>query len=122
VVDQWTISENGSRSTIWCPSKAWRPATKALRTLRGLSVQGRLPRTGRLSKSVGRPVPGGKQNRFTRTLGPTRAKQPGIKGNRGMVMINCDMGEAFGLYKMGDDESLMPEIDVANVACGFHGL
>ena len=36
-------------------------------------------------------------------------------------MINCDMGEAFGLYKMGDDESLMPQIDVANVACGFHG-
>src|SRR5260221_6443758 len=38
-----------------------------------------------------------------------------------MVIINCDMGEAFGLYKMGDDEGLMPEIDVANVACGFHG-
>ena len=38
-----------------------------------------------------------------------------------MVMINCDMGEAFGLYKMGDDAGLMPQIDVANVACGFHG-
>ena len=38
-----------------------------------------------------------------------------------MVIINCDMGEAFGLYKMGDDEGLMPQIDVANVACGFHG-
>jgi UPF0271 protein len=38
-----------------------------------------------------------------------------------MVIIDCDMGEAFGLYKMGDDEGLMPEIDVANVACGFHG-
>src|SRR5258708_20246057 len=38
-----------------------------------------------------------------------------------MVIINCDMGEAFSLYKMGDDEGLMPEIDVANVACGFHG-
>src|SRR5260370_1657293 len=38
-----------------------------------------------------------------------------------LVIINCDMGEAFGLYKMGDDEGLMPEIDVANVACGFHG-
>lgn len=36
------------------------------------------------------------------------------------VVINCDMGEAFGLYKMGDDEGLMPHIDVANVACGFH--
>jgi len=38
-----------------------------------------------------------------------------------MVTINCDMGEAFGLYKMGDDEGLMPLVDVANVACGFHG-
>src|ERR1700682_4202792 len=37
-----------------------------------------------------------------------------------MVMINCDMGEAYGLYRMGGDEGLMPHIDVANVACGFH--
>jgi UPF0271 protein len=37
-----------------------------------------------------------------------------------MVIINCDMGEAYGLYRMGDDEGLMPHIDVANVACGFH--
>lgn len=37
------------------------------------------------------------------------------------VAINCDMGESFGLYKMGDDEGMMPFISVANVACGFHG-
>ena len=37
-----------------------------------------------------------------------------------MTTLNCDMGEAFGLYKMGDDEGLMPLIDIANVACGFH--
>ena len=37
------------------------------------------------------------------------------------VAINCDMGESFGLYKMGDDEAMMPLISVANVACGFHG-
>lgn len=35
--------------------------------------------------------------------------------------INCDMGESFGLYKMGDDEGVMPFITQANVACGFHG-
>lgn len=34
--------------------------------------------------------------------------------------MNCDMGEGFSLYKMGDDEKLMPLIEVANVACGFH--
>jgi 5-oxoprolinase (ATP-hydrolysing) subunit A len=37
-----------------------------------------------------------------------------------MATINCDMGEAFALYRMGDDEALMPLIGVANVACGFH--
>jgi len=36
------------------------------------------------------------------------------------VTINCDMGEGFGLYRLGDDAGLMPLIDIANVACGFH--
>ncbi|GAB5470366.1 MAG: LamB/YcsF family protein [Rhodospirillales bacterium] len=36
------------------------------------------------------------------------------------VTINCDMGEGYGLYKMGDDTAMMPLITVANVACGFH--
>lgn len=36
------------------------------------------------------------------------------------VTLNCDMGEAFSLYRLGDDEGLMPLINVANVACGFH--
>jgi len=38
-----------------------------------------------------------------------------------LATINCDMGEGFGLYRMGDDAGLMPLISVANVACGFHG-
>jgi len=37
------------------------------------------------------------------------------------VTINCDMGESFGIYQLGDDASLMPLIDLANIACGFHG-
>ena len=36
------------------------------------------------------------------------------------VDINCDMGESFGLYTIGDDKGLMPLITIANVACGFH--
>lgn len=36
------------------------------------------------------------------------------------TMMNCDMGEGFGIYHVGDDAGLMPLIDVANVACGFH--
>ena len=37
-----------------------------------------------------------------------------------MTVLNCDMGESFGLYRIGDDVGLMPHIHVANVACGFH--
>jgi len=37
-----------------------------------------------------------------------------------MTIINCDMGESFGLYRAGDDAALMPLISAANVACGFH--
>lgn len=37
-----------------------------------------------------------------------------------MTIINCDMGESFGLYRAGDDAGLMPLISAANVACGFH--
>ncbi|MGA7786704.1 MAG: 5-oxoprolinase subunit PxpA [Xanthobacteraceae bacterium] len=36
------------------------------------------------------------------------------------MTINCDMGEGFGLYQMGNDAALMPHIDLANIACGFH--
>ena len=37
------------------------------------------------------------------------------------VDLNADMGEAFGPYRMGDDESLLRIVSSANVACGFHG-
>jgi UPF0271 protein len=42
------------------------------------------------------------------------------KANAIKLAINCDMGESFGLYKIGDDEGMMPHITIANVACGFH--
>lgn len=34
--------------------------------------------------------------------------------------INCDIGESFGVYRLGDDEAVMPYITSANVACGMH--
>lgn len=37
-----------------------------------------------------------------------------------MTTINCDMGEGFGLYSLGQDDALMPLVSIANVACGFH--
>lgn len=36
------------------------------------------------------------------------------------IGINCDMGEGFSLYRLGDDEGIMPFITEANIACGFH--
>jgi UPF0271 protein len=40
--------------------------------------------------------------------------------SRSSLFINSDMGESFGLHSFGNDEILMPLINVANVACGFH--
>lgn len=36
------------------------------------------------------------------------------------MKLNCDMGEAFGAWSMGLDEAIMPFVDQANIACGFH--
>jgi 5-oxoprolinase (ATP-hydrolysing) subunit A len=37
------------------------------------------------------------------------------------VDLNCDMGESYGAWKMGDDAGVMPYLSSANIACGFHG-
>ncbi len=36
------------------------------------------------------------------------------------LLLNCDMGESFGPWRMGRDEEVMPLVDMANIACGFH--
>lgn len=36
------------------------------------------------------------------------------------LLLNCDMGESFGSWTMGLDAEVMPFIDCANIACGFH--
>jgi len=36
------------------------------------------------------------------------------------ITINCDMGEAYGIYRLGDDEACMPYVTHVNIACGFH--
>ncbi len=36
------------------------------------------------------------------------------------IDLNCDMGESFGAWTMGDDAGVMPWITSANIACGFH--
>jgi UPF0271 protein len=37
------------------------------------------------------------------------------------IDLNCDMGESFGAWKMGNDEEILPYVSSANIACGFHG-
>jgi UPF0271 protein len=34
--------------------------------------------------------------------------------------LNADMGEGFGIWRLGDDLGLLDVITSANVACGFH--
>jgi len=36
------------------------------------------------------------------------------------VDINCDLGESYGNFRVGNDAEIMPHITSANVACGFH--
>lgn len=39
---------------------------------------------------------------------------------RRVVDLNCDLGESYGIYRLGKDEELLPYISSANIACGFH--
>ncbi|WP_236969126.1 5-oxoprolinase subunit PxpA [Membranihabitans marinus] len=37
------------------------------------------------------------------------------------IDINCDLGESYGHFKVGDDVEMMSLISSCNIACGFHG-
>ncbi|MEE9373855.1 MAG: 5-oxoprolinase subunit PxpA [Saprospiraceae bacterium] len=37
------------------------------------------------------------------------------------IDLNCDMGESFGRYSIGNDKVIMPLISSCNIACGYHG-
>jgi len=37
------------------------------------------------------------------------------------MLLNCDLGESYGERHIGMDTAVMPFIDQANIACGFHG-
>ncbi len=42
---------------------------------------------------------------------------------RGMraIDLNCDLGESFGVWRMGEDAAMLDVVSSANIACGFHG-
>ncbi|WP_204056098.1 LamB/YcsF family protein [Microbispora corallina] len=37
-----------------------------------------------------------------------------------VIDLNADLGEGFGIWRLGDDEALLDLVTSANVACGFH--
>jgi len=42
-------------------------------------------------------------------------------GDVGMqIDLNCDLGEGFGIWSLGEDDELLDVVTSANVACGFH--
>lgn len=41
--------------------------------------------------------------------------------NMKTIDINCDMGESYGRYSVGNDAAIFPYISSCNVACGYHG-
>lgn len=36
------------------------------------------------------------------------------------IDLNCDLGESFGAWRMGDDATVLAHVSSANIACGFH--
>ena len=66
------------------------------------------------SACAGRPAP---------ALGGSNTR-PGAAGVRSAVVtsidLNSDLGESFGVWKLGDDEAMLEVVTSANVACGFH--
>lgn len=37
-----------------------------------------------------------------------------------IVDLNCDLGESFGHYRLGEQEEILKYVTSANIACGFH--
>ncbi|MCM3573619.1 LamB/YcsF family protein [Mesobacillus subterraneus] len=36
------------------------------------------------------------------------------------VDLNCDLGESYGIFKIGNDSEVLKHITSANIACGYH--
>ena len=53
---------------------------------------------------------------------PRRAGAPTLvpMANATSVDLNADLGEGFGVWRLGDDEAMLGIVTSANLACGFH--
>ena len=48
-------------------------------------------------------------------------EEPGTSPSRRLALdLNCDAGESFGPWPMGNDEALIPLVTSVNIACGAH--
>ena len=88
-------------------------------------LQGHLRRWPSDGEAVGQSDEGDGTERGGRTLQACvpcgRAKGAARSGVSAMkVDLNCDMGEGFGPWPMGDDEAMLDIVSSANIACGFH--
>ncbi|MBL8296738.1 MAG: 5-oxoprolinase subunit PxpA [Rhodanobacteraceae bacterium] len=36
------------------------------------------------------------------------------------IDLNCDLGESYGIWTLGQDEQVLAQVSSANIACGFH--
>jgi UPF0271 protein len=43
-----------------------------------------------------------------------------VTGEPPAIDLNADLGEGFGAWRLGDDETLLTVVTSANIACGFH--
>jgi UPF0271 protein len=43
-----------------------------------------------------------------------------VRPTDGRIDLNADLGEGFGIWRLGDDDALLDVVSSANVACGFH--
>ncbi|MCS6809184.1 MAG: LamB/YcsF family protein [Candidatus Kapabacteria bacterium] len=49
----------------------------------------------------------------------SRANKLGLQAKL-CIDVNCDVGESYGAYTIGNDEALMKLATSVNIACGFH--
>lgn len=39
---------------------------------------------------------------------------------RPVIDLNCDLGESYGRWRLGEDDAMLSLVTSANIACGFH--
>src|SRR5258708_25024851 len=61
-------------------------------------------------------------NSIGRCAGARLTRDPFAQGDTDMTTIdlNCDLGEGFGAWEMGNDAAMIELATSVNIACGFH--